>query len=142
MTAVNSSFQAVVFILDNTKYALDIALVQEIIRPPQITPLPQTPDYYLGIANLRGTIVPVIDPARLLLGKFSTIDNDARVVVLAVNNRKFGIIVGSVSEVIRISPDNMQDEKVLDGISSSDILGVAQINDDIILLPDPACFTK
>ncbi|MGE5449815.1 MAG: chemotaxis protein CheW, partial [Methanomassiliicoccales archaeon] len=125
---------------EKVSYALDISLVQEIIRPPQITPLPQTPDYFLGIANMRGCIVPVIDPARLLTGRFLELQEASRVIVLEVNAQKFGIMVGSVSEVIRITAENLQTEELLSGIATTNLLGIARINDKLILLPNPACF--
>jgi len=89
-----------VFALANENFGVDINIVREIVRvPPFITRVPNAPNYIRGVINLRGTIVPVFD-MELKIGMPSTpLTDDARIVVLSVNEVMFGIIVNSVREV-------------------------------------------
>ncbi len=103
----NSETQLVCFYIENEEFAIDIMKVQEIIRIPQITRIPNAPDFIEGIVNLRGNILPVVDVrTRFGLPKKSQSESH-RIVV--VNNRKntTGLIVDSVSEVLRISTDRI-----------------------------------
>lgn len=61
MAETTTIMQTVAFSSGAEEYAIDIYKVQEIIRLPRITKLPNTPDYILGITNLRGNVIPVVD---------------------------------------------------------------------------------
>lgn len=95
------------FFIDNVTYAIEIKFVTEIIGIQPITEIPELPSYVKGIINLRGKIVPVMD-VRLRFKKDQLEYNDRTcIVVVDVNNISLGLIVDNVSEVVKISDDNI-----------------------------------
>lgn len=127
--------QIVVFRLGEAEYGLDIMLVQEIIRPPQTTKLPGTPEYVLGICNLRGKIIPIIDlKTRFDLEK-SENNEDTRVIIKKHDNQYRGYIVDAVNEVLRIESNdlgNIENEDI--AVESDFIDGVIRLEDRIIIM--------
>ncbi len=99
----SDELQLVCFKVDNEEYAINIMKVQEIIRINEITAVPKTKDYMKGIINLRGTVVPVVDMrSRFNLTKLEQIEQ-ARIVVANIEGKTTGLIVDSVTEVLRLS---------------------------------------
>lgn len=92
-----------VFGLGDEGFGLDVNVVREIVRvPPFITRVPNASHYIRGVINLRGTIVPVFD-MELKLGVPSTpVTDEARIIIITLNEVTFGIIVNTVREVITI----------------------------------------
>ncbi|MDQ7053613.1 MAG: chemotaxis protein CheW [candidate division KSB1 bacterium] len=108
-SAPNSETQLVCFYIEDEEFAIDIMKVQEIIRIPQITKIPNAPAFIEGIVNLRGNILPVVDVrTRFGLPKKGQSDNN-RIVVVNNGKTTTGLIVDSVSEVLRISTDCIDD---------------------------------
>lgn len=92
----------VLFTLENEEYGVEISYVQEIIRIPQITKVPDMPSYVEGIINLRGKIIPVIDlKSKFGFGQSGRCE-DSRLLVLTVEGITVSIIVDDVSEVLRL----------------------------------------
>lgn len=100
--------QLVVFELDNEEYAVPIEDLKEIIRIPEIAPVPNAPEFIRGILNLRGTIVVVIDLEKrfhlLREGKMST----SHIIISQVKDSTFGVVVDKVSEVLRVPVSKIQ----------------------------------
>jgi purine-binding chemotaxis protein CheW len=100
--------QLVVFELDTEEYAVEIKDLQEIIKIPDITPIPNTPLFIRGIFNLRGKIIVVIDLER----RFNLVRERAvaegNIIVAEVNENSFGIVVDKVSEIINVSKSSIQ----------------------------------
>ena len=98
-----------VFRLDGNEFALPIDAVDEVARvPEQITRLPKTPKFLEGVVNLRGVVLPVIDQRR----RFDMPPSDGsaarRLVVVTSSEHRAGLIVDSVTEVLRCAPDAIQ----------------------------------
>ncbi|MDI9370352.1 MAG: purine-binding chemotaxis protein CheW [Synergistaceae bacterium] len=133
-----------VFTLYDEDYGLDVNLVREIVRvPPFITRVPNSPDYVLGVINLRGSIVPVFDMELKIGMKQKELTDEARIVVLSWNESLFGIIVDSVREVCTIFESNIDSaDKLSTGMDKKYILGVARQEDGrlIVLLDLAALF--
>ncbi|MDE3074388.1 MAG: chemotaxis protein CheW [Chloroflexota bacterium] len=135
-----SAAQVVVLRMRSSEYALPIGRVQEIVRVPEITPLPEAPPGVEGLINLRGRVLPVVDLAsRLGLGKVEQTRN-ARVVIVKSSGEQVhevGLLVDSVSKVLRLGVDDVEPtSEIAAGDSRSLILGVAKVNDQLILLLD------
>ncbi|HHU22277.1 MAG TPA: purine-binding chemotaxis protein CheW [Clostridiales bacterium] len=94
-----------IFTVDSIDFGIDIGLVQEIIKIQPITSIPNALDFCVGILNLRGTIIPVLD-MRIKLG-FDAVEYDERacIVVIMLESELIGVIVDMVQDVIRI-PEN------------------------------------
>ncbi|MBF0105600.1 MAG: purine-binding chemotaxis protein CheW [Deltaproteobacteria bacterium] len=136
--ADNPEIQLVVFILGNEEFALDIAQVKEIIRIPNITPMPKAPDFIEGIINLRGQIIAVMDPAKRF-GLPPTQKNDkSRIVVVDINNKNFGLIVDAVPEVLRLARSNIDPapDVIASKIHAEFIRGVGKLKNRLIVLLD------
>jgi purine-binding chemotaxis protein CheW len=98
------TLQQLTFNLAGEEYGVDILAVREIRGWSRVTRIPQTPDYLLGVLNLRGAIVPIMDlRLRFGLERESYGDNTVMIIV-AVDERLFGIVVDAVSDVVDIDP--------------------------------------
>ena len=129
------SNQILVFNINNELYGIDILKVQEILNFIQPTPIPNCPDYLKGIINLRGTIILVID----LRARFhfdSPMDpNNCVIVVVAIGNKKYGMVVDSVSDVLTINEENIQEDiDIHSGIDNRYIMGLVKANEQMIIL--------
>lgn len=97
--------QFVAFSLQNQEYGVDIASVKEVIKIAPITPVPKSPNYILGIMNLRGRVIPVLD----IESKFNLekINPDKKHIIVIENTMKdlIGVEVDKVTEVISLSQD-------------------------------------
>jgi len=94
--------QCVTFRLDEEIYGINVMLVQEVLRVTEIAPVPGAPSYVVGIINLRGNVVTVID-TRMRFGlPPREMDDSTRIVIIEAEKQTVGIIVDSVSEVVDV----------------------------------------
>lgn len=100
--------QLVVFELDDEEYAVQITDLREIIRIPEITPIPNTPEFIRGILNLRGKIVVAVD----LEKRFHLVRENKKaprhIIIAEVNENVFGVIVDEVAEILRVPVASVQ----------------------------------
>lgn len=136
MSKADSEIKIVVFLLGKEEYALNINKVQEIIRVPAITKLPNTPEYVLGIFNLREAIIPVIDLKEKFIQANTQYTADARVLIMeTTGTTKLGIIVDEILEIITISPELLVSmDSIGMGLPSDYLLGVARVQERLIFL--------
>lgn len=118
-------------------YGIDILQVQEVRSYEAPTRIAQTQPHVLGVLNLRGEIVPVID-MRLQLGLAqANFDDSTVVIVLKVGPRVFGLVVDGVSDVIGLAPDQLRPVPGLGrGIAADLLLAIATLNERMLLLID------
>ena len=121
--------QWVTFKLDSETYGINVMQVQEVLRYSEIAPVPGAPMYVLGIINLRGNVVTVIDTRTRFGLETSEITDNTRVVIIESEKQVIGILVDSVAEVvylraseIDIAPNVGNDEsaKFIQGVSNKD----------------------
>ncbi len=92
--------QWVTFQLEDETYGINVMQVREVLRYTEIAPVPGAPDYVLGIINLRGNVVTVIDTrSRFGLNQGEITDN-TRIIVIESEHQVIGILVDSVAEVV------------------------------------------
>lgn len=129
--------QYVTFRLAEETYAINVMQVQEVLRVSEIAPVPGAPHYVLGIVNLRGNVVTVID-ARRRLGLDSREPDDAsRVVIIEASNQVVGILVDSVAEVIELAAAEIEPApNVGNDESSKYIQGVASREGELTIVVD------
>lgn len=100
--------QVIVFELDGEEYAIKITDLREIIKIPNITPIPNTPEFIKGIFNLRGKIVVVVD----LEKRFSLVRENKfqskHIIIVEVDNNDFGVVVDQVKEVLHVPVSNIR----------------------------------
>jgi purine-binding chemotaxis protein CheW len=96
-----------VFFLDNQEFAIAIEHVIDIINVSPLTKVPNVPDYVVGITNLRGKVIPIVD-VRLRFGKMSVDFNERTcIIVVEYNSVPVGLIIDQVSEVITLDDDDI-----------------------------------
>lgn len=131
-----SVLQLVTFKLGGEEYAIDILKVQEIIRMVEITSIPSAPEYVEGVINLRGKVIPVINLRKKFGLPVKSVDTQFRIMVVNVGV-KIGIIVDSVSEVLRLPSDTVEPPPPMTtGNGSEYISGVGKFGDRLVILLD------
>jgi len=118
-------------------FGLPISMVREIVRVPEITSVPNAPDYIEGVINLRGRIIPVVDLRKRFGEKATEPDKRNRIVVVEMENRRIGLIVNSASEVLKIPPSEIeQPNNVFQEGELDYITGVGKLNGRLVILLD------
>jgi purine-binding chemotaxis protein CheW len=141
LTADSREGKYLTFSVGDESYGIGILKVKEIIGVMRITPIPQTPPHVKGVVNLRGKVIPIID-FRLRFGMDET-DHTERTCIIVVEidscsgRTHIGIIVDSVSEVMNIKGNDIEDTPGFGDASNTDyILGVAKTAGKVIILLD------
>ena len=129
------------FTLGNEEYGVPVLKVREIIKVMDITQVPQVPDYVLGVINLRGKVIPVIDLRRKF--GFPATENTERTCVIVADvdlptmRVMMGIVVDTVSEVLNVSPSEIEETPEFCGRQTTDyLLGLAKVKDSVKILLD------
>ena len=137
-TAVET-IQVVSFRLGLEEYGVDIAQVQEINRMVAVTHVPRAPQFMEGVINLRGQLIPIIDlRARFGMPRVEPTKN-TRIVVTEIGAKRVGMVVDSVSEVLRLAVDQIEAApEMITGADTEYIRGVGKIDDRLIILLDLA----
>ncbi|MFY9426529.1 MAG: chemotaxis protein CheW [Caldicoprobacterales bacterium] len=131
--------QFVVFRLGLEEYAIPILKINEIIRLKgiSIAEVPDTHEYVLGIINLRGEVIPLMD-LRLRFGMpKKDLDSNHRVIIVNIQDKNIGLLVDSVSEVAEIHhEDIVQPPEEISNINTQYITGVAKHKERIFVILD------
>ncbi len=133
----DSIIQWVTFRLESEKYGIKVMQVQEVLRMTEIAPVPGAPHYVLGIINLRGNVVTVIDTRRRFGLQDVENDDETRIVIVEANNNVVGILVDSVAEVVDLKVSEIETApNVGNDESSKYIQGVSSRDDELLILVD------
>lgn len=129
--------QWVTFRLGDEMYGINVMQVQEVLRLPEIAPVPGAPGYVIGIINLRGNVVTVID-LRNRFGLPSTEPDDAsRIVIIEAEDQVIGILVDSVAEVVELRSSDIETApNVGNEESARYIQGVSSRGNQLLILLD------
>lgn len=103
------------FEVDGVFYAFEILSVTDIIEIPEITPIPKTPDYLLGVINLRGKVVPVMDFRKRLGLSDTEYTRKSCIIVVEINSMQIGILVDCVYDVENVVPEQVAPSPVING---------------------------
>ena len=129
--------QWVTFHLESEKYGIKVMQVQEVLRMTEIAPVPGAPHYVLGIINLRGNVVTVIDTRRRFGLADVENDDETRIVIVEANNNVVGILVDSVAEVVDLKISEIETApNVGNDESSKYIQGVSSRENELLILVD------
>ncbi len=134
---MNSFTQVVSFSLAKEEYAIEILKVKEIILVEGITRVPQMPDYIEGIINLRGDVVPVLDLRKRFGLPNIEINEETRIIVSRMEKRIIGLIVDSVSQVMKIPNADIQEPPdTIAGLAGEYLTGVGKVAERMIMMLD------
>jgi purine-binding chemotaxis protein CheW len=137
MGTMEKDLQLVGFRIGRETFGLPIALVREIVRVPEITSVPNAPDYIEGVINLRGRIIPVVDLRKRFGDMSGATSKKNRIVVVELENRLIGLLVHSASEVLRIPPSEIEaPQNVFQEGELSYITGVGKLKGRLVILLD------
>ena len=126
--------QWVIFRLDNESYGINVMQVQEVLRYTEIAPVPGAPSYVVGIINLRGNVVTVIDTRERFGLQAESITDHTRIVIIESESQVIGILVDSVSEVVYLKQSEIEVTPNVGNESSGKFIqGVCNKNDELLI---------
>ena len=129
--------QWVTFSLGDEKYGINVMQVQEVLRITEIAPVPGAPSYVLGIINLRGNVVTVIDTRNRFGLASREPDDSSRIVIIETEDHIIGIMVDSVAEVVEMRASEIETApNVGNEESSKYIQGVTSRDNELLILVD------
>lgn len=122
-------------------FGVPIAMVQEIVRVPAITRIPQAPEFVEGVINLRGRVITVVDMRKRLnqacQREQAIWARKSRILVIESGGRLVGVIVDEVAEVLKLASDRVEPAAPLvAGLSNQYITGVGKLEDRLLILLD------
>ena len=134
----------ITFALDDEAYGIEIKFVTEIIGLQKITHLPDMPDFFKGVINLRGTVIPIIDMRKRF--KLPPVTFTERTCIIVVNIEEYilGLIVDEVSEVLDIPGENVSPPpKTSRTVQNRYIKGIGKVGDAVkVILNVDSIFTE
>jgi purine-binding chemotaxis protein CheW len=134
---MDKDLQVVGFRIGRETFGLPISTVREIVRVPEITSVPNAPDYIEGVINLRGRIIPVVDLRKRFGEPVAEKSKKNRIVVVEMEQRSIGLIVNSASEVLRIPPSDIESpNNVFQEGELNYITGVGKLHGRLVILLD------
>lgn len=126
------------FGLGKENYAVSLLMVREVISVPETTPIPTSPSHFLGIINLRGQIISVIDLRKKLKIEAKS-DKEEVVIIVDIGGVNVGVVVDSINKVLAFSSDDVSEMPTVDAqINTRFIFGVYKKEDSLTILLDIA----
>lgn len=128
------------FHLDKTEVAITVKSVQEVVNfPERVIPMPLAPEFLLGVFNLRGMIIPIINLKKLLKHPDDTVHPEHKVAIIDIDGARVGLIFDSTSEILRVSDDDIIDFNYIASGSHKVISGAIKLNhgERILQILDP-----
>lgn len=135
-TTGSDILQLVTFQLGEEEYGLDILRIQEVNRWTAVTAMPNAPHYIDGIINLRGRVIPVINLRKMFGMPFERAE-ESRIMVVTACGATVGLIVDSVSEVLRIPASTIEPPPEMGiGAANAYVTGIGKLENRLLLLVD------
>ena len=121
------------FFIQDAVCGIDLLKVQEINQPSALTNVPQAPDYVMGVMNLRGRIVTIIDICRKLGLLEGPVDSSNQNIIVRHNDEHIGLRVGRIGDVVTVKPDAVEAPPVnINGMQGKYFKGVYKSKDHLI----------
>lgn len=126
------------FRLADEVYGVPILNVREIIELQEISPVPRASPWVRGVVNLRGRVLPVLDPkVRFGIGEVEASDLTVIIVLQSEDGRPFGVLVDEVLEVLRLEDDQISVAGAADVETQEFLSGFGKVRDGLVFLLDP-----
>ena len=136
-SAADPVIQLVTFRLKDESYGINVMQVQEVLRVSEIAPVPGAPSYVLGIINLRGNVVTVIDTRARFGLPSAERDDRSRIVIVESQQQVVGMLVDGVAEVVELRHSEIGSAPSVGGDEGARyIQGVASRGDDLLIVVD------
>lgn len=125
------------FLLAGETYAVEIAKIAEILKPPPVTEIPRAPRDVLGVVSVRGKLVTVIDLRRRFRLTEAPLDRKSRILLTeAPGEEQMGLLVDEVLQVYRLAEGEIESAQVLGGDQSAHIAGIGRPPGALLILLD------
>jgi purine-binding chemotaxis protein CheW len=129
--------QYVVFSLNEQIYGIEVPKIKEVVSYRKITPLPNMVGFIKGIINLRGVVLPVFDLREKFNLSETTYTPFHIIIVMEISGRAMGVIVDEISDVVELSPDEVQAPSNLPpNVQTKYIKGIGKKENELIVLLD------
>jgi len=126
------------FSLGKEDYAIPLLMVREVISVPETTPIPKSPVHFLGIMNLRGQVISVVDLRKKLKIEAKQ-DKEEAVIIVDIGGMNIGVVVDSINKVLAFSSEEVSDmPEVENQLNTQYIYGVFKKEDSLTVLLDIA----
>jgi purine-binding chemotaxis protein CheW len=137
VVSVDSPLKIVIFRVNTEEYGVDVSQIKSIERMCDITRVPNVEQYIIGVMNLRGSVIPVINLRKRFGFQVEEYKDETRIIVLKVEDVEVGIVVDSCSDVIDINRGDIEPPpSIVGGVESSYIQGVTKNDQRLIILLD------
>lgn len=125
--------QLVVFTIDEQSFALSLSNVERIVRAVEVTPLPDAPEVILGVINIEGRVVPVVNTRKRLGMPEKEIDLQDLFIIVRENGHSLALLADQVKPVLEIPEEELvRPDRVLPGIGY--VQGVAKVDDGMLVV--------
>lgn len=121
------------FSLGSEEYAIPLLSVKEVIAMPDFTPIPYTPNYFLGIMNLRGQVISVMDLRQKLNIKPSP-SSETAVIICDLNSITVGVVVDSINSVLSPKSSDISEKPAIQSSKKSDYISDIYRKDNKLIL--------
>jgi purine-binding chemotaxis protein CheW len=129
--------QLVTFRVGGEEFGLDVFAVHEILRYQEPTPMPRAPEFVEGVLDVRGTLVPVVDLRRRFETPEVAYDFDTRIILVDFNDERLGLVVDSVTEVLRAPETAVSPPPAyIRGLAAEFVRGIVRVGDRLVVLMD------
>ncbi len=123
----------VAFTLDDQRYGLNLSLVERIVRAVEITPLPDAPCAILGVINVEGRIMPVLNTRKWLGLRERDIELQDVFIIVSANGHSVALVADEVKPVVEVPVNQMTDSQEIINTSGS-VVGLAKSDDGLIMV--------
>jgi purine-binding chemotaxis protein CheW len=135
---MSSESKYICFGLGGEEFAIPLLCVKEVLALPETTPIPQTPSHFLGIMNLRGNVISIMD-LRLKFNIKPTRSDETTVIILDLGDYQLGVVVDRVDSVISLEKEKISDKPHIESSKATEyITGVFRLENRLIVLLDVA----
>lgn len=140
-SVVSQDIQCLTFDLDEEIFAVEVHRVREVLDPIKISKIPRAPDFMLGVINVRGNVIPIVDLHKKLGMSQSCLGDDTRIVVLEAELdgeiTTLGVLADAVREVTDLTESDMEPPpKIGSRWKSEFIRGIGKLGEDFVILLD------
>ena len=132
-----ADYQFVVFRIDEREFGVDINKVNTIEKIPLITRVPGAPYFVMGVINLRGEVIAVVDTRKRMGMDPRPFDDESRIIIMNMEDCVVGITADSATEVVSVSEEQIDRDFAASGAKDDDFIeGVARLDQRIIVILD------
>jgi purine-binding chemotaxis protein CheW len=129
--------QLVTFRVGGEEFGLDVFSVHEILNYQQPTPMPRAPEFVEGVLDVRGTLVPIVDLRRRFETPEVVYGDDTRIVLVDFNGERLGLVVDSVTEVLRAPETAVSPPPAyIRGLAAEFVRGIVRVGERLVVLMD------